>query len=214
MLVFKERGYTSNDVVALLRKFLNMKKIGHTGTLDPEAEGLLPVCLGRSTKLVSLLTDTDKEYECVMRLGVSTDTEDMTGRILDERSLTGIDESRVREVIASFIGEYDQIPPMYSAKKIGGKKLYEYAREGKVIERSPSRVAIKYIDIGDISLPRVSFTVGCSKGTYIRSLCRDIGETLGCRAAMESLRRTKAGVFELSGAHTLKEIQISPKTEG
>ena len=208
LLIFKERGYTSNDVVALLRKLLNMKKIGHTGTLDPEAVGLLPVCLGRGTKLVSLLTDTDKEYECVMRLGVTTDTEDMTGRILTEGPLPeGLDGNRVREAVTSFKGAYEQIPPMYSAKKIDGRKLYEYAREGREIERKPSKVAINYIDITEVELPLVSFTVECSKGTYIRSLCRDIGEALGCGAAMESLKRTRAGGFDLRDAFTIDEVR-------
>ncbi len=208
LLIFKERGYTSNDVVALLRKLLNMKKIGHTGTLDPEAVGLLTVCLGRGTKLVSLLTDTDKEYECVMRLGVTTDTEDMTGRILTEGPLPeGLDGKRVREAVTSFKGAYEQIPPMYSAKKVDGRKLYEYAREGREIERKPSKVAINYIDITEVELPLVSFTVGCSKGTYIRSLCRDIGEALGCGAAMESLKRTRAGGFDLRDAYTIDEVR-------
>ena len=208
LLIFKERGYTSNDVVALLRKLLNMKKIGHTGTLDPEAVGLLTVCLGRGTKLVSLLTDTDKEYECVMRLGVTTDTEDMTGRILTEGPLPeGLDGKRVREAVTSFKGAYEQIPPMYSAKKVDGRKLYEYAREGREIERKPSKVAINYIDITEVELPLVSFTVECSKGTYIRSLCRDIGEALGCGAAMESLKRTRAGGFDLRDAYTIDEVR-------
>lgn len=205
--VFKEKGYTSNDVVALLRKFLKMKKIGHTGTLDPDATGLLPVCLGRGTKLVNLLTDMDKEYECVMRLGVTTDTEDMTGKVLSEVSAEDIEETDVKDTLNSFLGVYDQIPPMYSAKKINGRKLYEYAREGSEIERKPSKVEIKAIEITSIKLPLVSFKVSCSKGTYIRSLCRDAGERLGCGAAMEELKRVRVGSFELKDAHTLGQIK-------
>ena len=137
--IYKERGYTSHDVVAKLRGILHQKKIGHTGTLDPEAEGVLPVCLGKGTKLCDMLSDRTKTYQAVLRLGVSTDTEDMTGTVLEERKVT-VTEEEVISVIASFVGEYEQIPPMYSAKKVNGKKLYELAREGKVIERKASKV--------------------------------------------------------------------------
>ncbi len=205
--VFKERGYTSNDVVALLRGILSMKKIGHTGTLDPEAEGVLPCCLGKGTKLAGMLTDSDKTYRCVMRLGVKTDTEDMTGRVLEERPISGITVEKVRSTLLGFEGEYDQVPPMYSAKKVGGKRLYEYAREGVELARKSVRVRLNSIKITDVSLPLVTFTADCSKGTYIRSLCRDAGEALGCGAAMEALLRTRSGRFTLPECLTLSEIR-------
>ncbi len=209
--VFKEKGYTSNDVVAKLRGILRMRRIGHTGTLDPEAVGVLPVCLGRATKTAGSLTDTDKTYICVMRLGISTDTEDMTGRILRTGDVTGLSGREIKEAVISFVGEYDQIPPMYSAKKINGKKLYELAREGIEIERRPSRVCIRGISDIEIRLEggesRAVFTVECSKGTYIRSLCRDIGDKLGCGGCMESLVRTKACGIEEDECLTLSEIE-------
>ena len=189
--VYKEKGFTSHDVVAKLRGIVGQKKIGHTGTLDPDATGVLPVCLGKATKLCDLLTDKDKTYEAVMLLGMTTDTQDVTGRILEERSTETLTADKVREVIRSFIGDYDQIPPMYSALKVNGKKLYELAREGKVVERKARPVKILDIRIIEMDLPRVRMEVSCSKGTYIRTLCHDIGEQLGCGGCMESLIRTR-----------------------
>lgn len=204
--VYKDRGYTSHDVVARLRGILKQKKIGHTGTLDPDATGVLPVCLGSGTKLCDMITDKSKEYEAVMLLGITTDTEDASGKTLSEAEYP-LDEELVEKITMSFIGEYDQIPPMYSAIKINGKKLYELAREGKTIERKPRHVVINDIKITEINLPRVKFTVSCSKGTYIRSLCRDIGEKTGCGACMESLVRTRVGVFEIEESLTLQKIE-------
>ena len=172
--VYKEQGYTSFDVVAKLRGILKQKKIGHTGTLDPMAEGVLLVCLGQATKLSEMLIDKDKTYRCVMLLGKTTDTEDVTGKVLTETADIP-DEASVIEAVNSFIGTYGQIPPMYSAIKVNGKKLYEYPRQGIEIERSPREVTIFEVKIENVSLPRVAFTIHCSKGTYIRSLCRDIG---------------------------------------
>lgn len=209
--VYKEKGWTSHDVVAKLRSILRQKKIGHTGTLDPDAEGVLPVCLGSGTKLCGMLTDQSKEYRAVMLLGVVTDTEDITGRILSERH-ADISVQQIEKAMKSFEGGYWQTPPMYSAIKIGGKKLYELAREGVEIERAPRHVLIDYIKIGEICLPRVEFTVGCQKGTYIRSLCRDIGEKLGCGACMESLVRTRVGNNTLENALSLREIEQSVST--
>lgn len=203
--VYKEKGYTSHDVVAKLRRIVGQKKIGHTGTLDPEAEGVLPVCLGKGTKLSDLLTDKDKTYETVMLLGRVTDTQDVFGNILSEHPALPLEEE-VREAVCSFQGEYDQIPPMYSALKVGGKKLYELAREGKVVERPSRRVTIYDIEIIEIELPRVRMRVMCSKGTYIRTLCHDIGEKLGCGGCMEELKRIRAGRFSVSDALTLDEI--------
>lgn len=205
--VYKEKGYTSHDVVAKLRGITGQKKIGHTGTLDPEATGVLPVCLGRGTKLVSMLTGQDKCYETVMLLGVETDTQDMTGRVVKENSLSGIDREKVTRAAAGFVGEYEQIPPMYSALKVNGRKLYELAREGKTVERRARKVTIYRIDILSTELPRVRMRVHCSKGTYIRTLCHDIGEKLGCGACMEELVRTRAGRFRLEDSFTLAEIE-------
>lgn len=204
--IYKERGYTSHDVVAKLRGILHQKKIGHTGTLDPEAEGVLPVCLGKGTKLCDMLADRTKTYQTVVKLGVSTDTEDMTGTILEERLVT-VSKEDVIATSASFVGEYEQIPPMYSAKKVNGKKLYELAREGKVIERKAAKVEIYEIVIDRIELPYVTMTVSCSKGTYIRSLCRDLGEKLGCLGAMQSLLRTRVGDYRIEDAIRLDELE-------
>ena len=204
--VHKEAGYTSHDVVARLRGILRQKKIGHTGTLDPDATGVLPVCLGKATKVCSFLEQDDKTYQAGLLLGVSTDTEDISGQVLERRPVE-LTEEGIREIVFGFCGEYSQVPPMYSAKKVGGKKLYELARQGITVERKPSRVIIKDISIQEVRLPRVHFTVTCSKGTYIRSLCRDIGEKAGCGACMESLVRTRVGRFPLSQAHTLSEIE-------
>lgn len=204
--IYKEKGFTSHDVVAKMRGILKQKKIGHTGTLDPDAVGVLPVCLGKGTKLCSLLTDWEKQYEAVLRLGIMTDTEDMTGEILKTSPCTSSKEE-VFKAIHSFVGSYDQTPPMYSAKKVNGKKLYEIAREGKIIERKPTKVKIIDIEIKEISLPDVTFTVTCSKGTYIRSLCRDIGEKLGCGGCMASLKRIRTGSFSIDSAITLKQLE-------
>lgn len=208
--VYKEAGFTSHDVVAKLRGILKQKKIGHTGTLDPDATGVLPVCLGNGTRLCDMLADKSKEYVAVMRLGVVTDTQDMSGQILQEKEVT-CGEEEVKAAIHAFEGEYDQIPPMYSALKVNGKKLYELAREGKEIERQPRKVFIQEIEILSIKLPLVTFRVSCSKGTYIRTLCQDIGEKLGCGAAMDSLQRTRVGNFLLEDALTLTEIEALAK---
>lgn len=204
--VYKEKGYTSHDVVAKLRGILKQKKIGHTGTLDPQAEGVLPVCLGTGTKLCDMLTDKDKEYEALLLLGVSTDTQDTTGTVLKEMPVEA-SADEVEQAILSYIGEYDQIPPMYSAIKVDGKKLYELAREGKEIERKARRVRILSIEILSMELPRVRIRVECSKGTYIRTLCHDIGEKLGCGGCMEELLRTRVSSFDVREALTLESIE-------
>lgn len=204
--VYKEAGYTSFDVVARLRGILKIKKIGHTGTLDPDATGVLPVCVGKATKLCDMLTDKDKVYECVMMLGVETDTYDLSGRILERNSVTA-SEAEIVAAINSFVGDIMQVPPMYSALKVNGKKLYELAREGKEVERKARPVTIFSIDILNISLPEVSIRIHCSKGTYIRSLCHDVGEKLGCGCAMKSLIRTRVSMFDIADARTLDEIE-------
>lgn len=205
--VYKEKGFTSHDVVAKLRGILGQKKIGHTGTLDPDAEGVLPVCLGRATKLCGMLTDKDKCYEAVMLLGVVTDTQDISGQVMESQDAGRVTEEEVRRAVNSYIGEIEQVPPMYSALKVNGKKLYELAREGKVVERKPRQICIHDIEILGLELPRIRLLVHCSKGTYIRTLCHDIGQTLGCGACMEQLTRTKSGDFSIEDSMTLKEIE-------
>lgn len=204
--VYKEKGYTSFDVVAKLRGILKTKKIGHTGTLDPDAEGVLPVCLGKATKVCDLLTDKDKEYEAVMLLGIVTDTQDITGQILTQREVN-VTEEEVRAAILSFVGDYMQVPPMYSALKVNGKKLCDLARDGITVERAARPVKILDIEIMSMELPRVHMRVHCSKGTYIRTLCQDIGEKLGCGACMESLLRTRVSHFTVEDALRLSEIE-------
>lgn len=203
--VYKEKGYTSHDVVAKLRGILKQKKIGHTGTLDPDAEGVLPVCLGKATKLCDMLTDKDKTYVADLLLGMETDTQDTSGKVIARYPVT-CNEKQVEEAIYSFLGTYEQIPPMYSALKVNGKKLYELAREGKVVERKPRTVKILDIQIIEMNLPFVKIKVSCSKGTYIRTLCHDIGQKLGCGGCMSSLLRTKVSSFVLDESVTLDEI--------
>lgn len=216
--VYKEKGFTSFDVVAKLRGILKQKKIGHTGTLDPDAEGVLVVCLGKATKLCEILTDKDKSYVATLLLGKTTDTEDSSGTVLSEKEVTSSIED-VRQAILSFVGEYDQIPPMYSAIKVNGQKLYDLARKGIEIERQPRRVCIHDIEILDIQLPYVQMKVSCGKGTYIRSLCRDIGDKLGCGGIMDSLLRDSVNasetgkVFTKEDAKTLAEIEELVNTQ-
>ncbi|MBD5498629.1 MAG: tRNA pseudouridine(55) synthase TruB [Lachnospiraceae bacterium] len=204
--IYKEKGFTSHDVVAKMRGILQQKKMGHTGTLDPDAVGVLPVCLGNATRLADMLTDRDKEYEAVMRLGVATDTQDMSGTVLEEKPVQ-VSCAEVEAAIRSFVGGYEQVPPMYSALKVNGKKLYELAREGREVERKARSVSLYNIEILSMQLPEVSIRVACSKGTYIRTLCHDIGEKLGCGAAMLSLKRTKSGCFTLDTAITLSALE-------
>ena len=208
IVIHKEKGFTSHDVVAKLRGILHMKKIGHTGTLDPDATGVLPVALGKGTKLVDLLTDKEKTYEAVLHLGITTDTQDMSGTVLEERPVS-VTEDEVREVLKSFLGEQLQVPPMYSALKVNGKKLYELAREGKTVERKARPVCFYEIEPLEIRLPLVRFRVTCSKGTYIRTLCNDIGEKLGCGGCMEELLRSKVGSYSLDESHSFAEVEAA-----
>lgn len=206
--IYKEQGFTSHDVVAKLRGILKQKKIGHTGTLDPDAVGVLPVCLGKATKVCDLLTDKNKTYEAVLQLGVVTDTQDLSGVVLEEHSVD-CKKEEIIEAVMSFVGPYAQIPPMYSALKVNGKKLYELAREGKEVERKARQVEIFEIIIEDIDeeAHTVKMSVACSKGTYIRTLCHDIGEKLGCGGAMASLKRTKVSSFLLEDSIKLSEVE-------
>lgn len=207
--VYKEEGYTSHDVVAKLRGILHQKKIGHTGTLDPGAVGVLPVCLGKGTRLCELLADKDKTYIATARLGVETDTQDMSGKVLNT-SNKHIVKEELEAAIASFLGDYEQIPPMYSALKVHGRKLYELAREGLTVERKPRTVQIYSITLLEFDGENQSFTmeVQCSKGTYIRTLCHDIGQKLGCGGAMEKLIRTRVSGFSIDDALTLEQIAV------
>lgn len=238
--VYKEPGYTSMDVVALLRGILRQKKIGHTGTLDPQAEGVLMVCLGNATKLCTFLEEKDKEYICRMLLGTTTDTEDTTGTVIkktsfeygntdeskdrnediiddrDERNeneLITLGKTEIEQAIKSFIGDYKQVPPMYSALKKDGKKLYELARQGIEIEREARAIKIYDIEIIEIDMPYVTFRVKCSKGTYVRSLCRDIGEKLGVGGCMDHLTRTAVSFFTIDNAMKLSDIERLAKED-
>ena len=208
IVIHKEKGFTSHDVVAKLRGILHMKKIGHTGTLDPDATGVLPVALGKGTKLVDLLTDKEKTYEAVLHLGIDTDTQDMSGTVLEERPVN-VTEEEVRKVLKSFVGEQLQVPPMYSALKVNGKKLYELAREGKTVERKARPVCFYEIEPLEFHLPLVKIRVTCSKGTYIRTLCHDIGEKLGCGGCMEELLRSRVGRYSLFESHTLAQVEAA-----
>lgn len=209
IIVSKEPDYTSHDVVAKMRGICKQKKIGHTGTLDPNATGVLPVCLGNATKLCDMLTDYDKEYVAEFELGRTSDTQDIWGNVTEslwnENTVSG---DLVRDIILSMQGEQLQIPPMYSAKKIQGKKLYELARAGVEVERKPVKVNISEIEILSMELPKVCIRVVCSKGTYIRTLCADIGEKLGCGAVMTALERIKVGMFIREYSYTLSQIQM------
>ena len=204
--VYKEKGYTSFDVVAKMRGIFGQKKIGHTGTLDPDAQGVLPVCLGKATKVCDLLTDKDKVYKATMLLGIQTDTLDISGKVCN-KAVVNVTEQQVRDVISTFVGTIEQVPPMYSALKVNGKKLYELASEGKTIERKARKVSIYDITIDEICLPEVVMTVSCSKGTYIRSLCDDIGTKLGCYGCMKDLLRTKVACFDIGDAYKISEIE-------
>ena len=208
--IYKEAHWTSFDVVAKMRGICHVRKIGHAGTLDPAAEGVLPVCVGKATRIADLLSGETKTYRAQMKLGEQTDTLDQTGTVVhraDPAELDCLTEEQVREVIGSFAGGYDQIPPMYSARHVQGKRLYELARAGKSVERKPVPVRIDEILIDEITLPEITLTVTCGRGTYIRSLCADIGDKLDCGAVMTHLVRTRVGPFEISEAMTVGQIQ-------
>lgn len=204
--VYKEQGMTSHDVVNKLRRIFNTKTIGHTGTLDPNATGVLVIGVGKGTKVIEYMENDTKEYITELTLGIKTDTEDIWGKILEKNEVS-LAEDEIINTILSFKGQIEQIPPMYSAIKMSGKKLYELAREGETVERKPRKIEI--IDISDIVInkDKISFKVCCSKGTYIRTLCNDIGEKLGCKAAMSSLERIRSGVFTKETSYKLSDIQ-------
>ncbi len=213
LVLHKPAGMTSHDCVARVRRLFGTKKVGHAGTLDPEVTGVLPVCLGQATRIVEYLQEVPKAYEVVMRLGSSTTTEDASGEIVERRAIdaSAVTEERVRAAMAGFLGEIDQVPPMYSAVKVNGKRLYELARQGEVVERKPRRVTIYDLDLREVRQDgdhvAISFYCRCSKGTYIRTLCVDLGAALGYPAHMTRLVRVESGGFTLEEAVPLAELE-------
>lgn len=204
-VIDKPRGVTSHDVVNMLRKRFKTRRVGHTGTLDPLAEGVLPVCIGSATKAADMLTKSDKRYRAVLELGKRTDTLDSEGRLIGQKPVD-VSETEIMECAAEFVGLQEQLPPMYSAIKQNGKKLYELAREGKEVLREKRNINIYSLDVLEINIPYVKIDVHCSKGTYIRSLCDDMGQRLGCGAVMTALKRTEAAGFGIESAYTIEEL--------
>jgi tRNA pseudouridine55 synthase len=213
LLVDKAEGMTSHDVVALARRKLGTKKIGHCGTLDPIATGLLLLTIGRGTKVQDLLMSEDKEYAGTFVLGVTTDTQDREGEVIQERAVTAFDEDQIRSTFERFRGDFYQLPPMVSAKKHGGVPLYKLARQGKTVEREPRLVHVYRYTIDRIELPEIYFSVLCSKGFYVRTYVHDIGEVLGCGAHLKALRRTRSGRFDVANAITVDEIKQAPREQ-
>ena len=211
--IYKEKGFTSHDVVAIVRRTIHMKKVGHTGTLDPDAEGVLPVCVGKATKLSDVIMDGRKSYRAMLRLGITTTTEDASGEVLETKAVV-FDEEKIRAAVAAFIGRLEQVPPMYSAVKVNGKKLYELARKGKEIARKARTIEVYDIRIRRFLPPdRVEMDIDCSKGTYIRTLCADIGKALGCGGHMAELLRTATGSFSLENAIKLDDLKALAEQE-
>ncbi|MBO7288878.1 MAG: tRNA pseudouridine(55) synthase TruB [Clostridia bacterium] len=206
VIVNKDKGFTSHDVVNVIRKIFGTRKVGHTGTLDPDATGVLPICIGKGTKLADMLTFSDKCYKARVRLGITTDTQDISGEILT-KSDVNVTEEELLLAIKKHTGEIMQIPPMYSAIKINGQKLCDLARKGIEVERKPRKVTIYSAELSDFDGMEFNLTVSCSKGTYIRTLCDDIGKHLGCGAVMTELQRTKSSVFTLENSYTLDELK-------
>lgn len=211
LAIWKPAGWTSHDVVAKARRILRIKRIGHTGTLDPAVTGVLPLCIGRATRMVEYLQEMPKTYEAVLRFGIATDTEDAGGEVIEQADASHLTEEQIREAALSFVGDISQIPPMVSAVKVGGQRLYELARQGVAVERKPRPVTIHRIDIQRIAAgsahPELRFSVTCSKGTYIRTLCVDIGRKLGVPAVMAELIRTSSAGLTREDAITLEELE-------
>jgi tRNA pseudouridine55 synthase len=213
LLVDKAEGMTSHDVVALTRRKLGTKKIGHCGTLDPIATGLLLLTVGRGTKVQDLLMSEDKEYAGTFVLGVTTDTQDREGEVIQKRPVPALDENQLRAEFEKYRGDFYQLPPMVSAKKHGGVRLYKLARQGKVVEREPRLVHVYRYSIDRIALPEIDFSVLCSKGFYVRTYVHDIGEGLGCGAHLKSLRRTKSGRFHVANAMSVEQLKEASREE-
>ena len=209
IIIDKSPGWTSQDVAAKLRGLFGERRVGHGGTLDPMATGVLPVFLGRATRAVAFFESSDKEYIAGLRLGTVTDTQDVTGTVLEEHPVR-VTREQVRAAVEALTGERMQVPPMYSAVKIGGRKLYELARAGKQVERPARAITVHAAEL--LEGEPLRFRVVCSKGTYVRTLCQELGEQLGCGGCMESLRRTRAGCYDLSSAHTVESlIELTPE---
>ena len=213
LLVDKAEGMTSHDVVALVRRKLEIKKVGHCGTLDPLATGLLLLTLGRGTKIQDLLMSEDKEYVGTLTLGVTTNTQDRDGEVIDQRPVPPLDKTQVLAAFDKFRGDFYQMPPMVSAIKRGGVPLYKLAREGKVVEREPRLVHVYRYSVDNIQLPEIDFTVLCSKGFYVRTYAHDIGEVLGCGAHLKTLRRSRSGRFDVNNAISVDQIRNAPQEE-
>lgn len=212
IVVNKPQNWTSHDCVAVMRRATGVKRIGHTGTLDPMATGVLPVCIGTSARIMEYLDLDWKTYRCTMKLGITTDTEDIWGEVLTEADPSNVTEEQIREVFKGFTGEIEQIPPKYSALKVNGKKLYEYARAGQEVEIKSRKITIDSIEIEEIKGDEITFTVVCSKGTYVRTICKDIGDKLGCGAAMSALTRIASGVFKIEEAVDIEDVKkMSPE---
>lgn len=207
--IYKPRGFTSHDIVNQIRRLMGQKKVGHTGTLDPEVEGVLPICLGQATRVAEYIQNRPKRYRGKMRLGISTDTEDQTGSVIEKQAVSQLTRQQIEEVFEKFHGEIEQIPPMYSAVKYQGKRLYELARQGKEVTRKPRKAIIYRLQcLSDVegAFPIVEFDVICSKGTYIRTLCVDIGKKLGYPAHLASLIRTESGPFHMDDCYSLEKL--------
>jgi tRNA pseudouridine55 synthase len=208
LVLDKTAGVTSFDAVALVRRRLGIKRVGHAGTLDPDATGVLPILLGEATKLMPYLTDQDKEYVATLRLGVTTDTGDCSGRVLAEAPIPPLDRRAVEQACRPFVGRIKQVPPMYSAVHHAGRRLYELAREGHEVVREPREVVIHVIDVEEVALPHLRLRVVCGKGTYLRALATDLGTSLGCGAAVERLVRTRVGPFALGEALPWAALEV------
>lgn len=208
ILVNKPLGMTSHDVVNKLRRVLKTKKVGHCGTLDPQASGVLVVCVNKATKAIQFLTSEDKSYVATIRLGMATDTYDLEGKIIEEKPYQNdLSDKQILEVVNSFLGKQQQIPPIYSAIKVNGKKLYEYARNGEEVEIKPRNIEVLSIELLGIDNNEIKIKAKCSKGTYIRSLCVDIASKLGYPGCMSSLDRVTSGSFDISQCYTLEQIE-------
>lgn len=213
LLIDKASGMTSHDVVAIARRQLNMKKIGHCGTLDPMATGLLMLVINRATKIQDLLMSEDKQYIGTLTLGATTSTQDKEGEVEEEREVPELSQAQIEEVFEEFTGDFEQIPPMVSAIKKDGVPLYKLARKGKVVERKPRAVTVKSFEVSRVDLPEVDFTVDCSKGFYVRTYAHDIGQKLGCGAHLSGLRRTRSGRFTLDRAVKVEDLKVASREQ-
>ena len=212
LLVDKPKGITSHDVVDRVRRIFHIKKVGHAGTLDPMATGLMIILVGKATKVSQYLMSMDKEYTGTLRLGQSTDSQDAEGEIVEERPVPNLTEAEVLVAMKTFVGDQYQTPPMFSAKKVGGQPLYKLARKGKTVEREPRVIHIRRFEMTEFSTPEISFLVACSKGTYVRTIAHDLGEKIGCGAHLNVLRRTGIGDFRIENASTLEVLAEATPT--